>query len=88
MGSSACKFNLDSVLSLPLVKSTSYFGELFEQFIVVECIKQTSCKKTEYQFSYLMTESSLEIDLVVQKPIAYDFLDDLIIGFFLITQGL
>lgn len=55
-------------LSLPPVKSTSYYGDLFEQFIIVECIKLASYTKPEYRFSYLMTESNVEIDLVVERP--------------------
>lgn len=59
---------LSRQLSLPPLKSTSYYGELFEQFIVTECIKLASYYKSEYRFSYVMTESSVEIDLVIERP--------------------
>ena len=59
---------LARTLTLHPVKSTSYYGELFEQFIVVECIKLASYYKSEYRFSYLMTESNVEIDLVIERP--------------------
>ena len=59
---------LARMLSLKIIKSTSYFSELFEQFVVVECIKLSNYFKSEYKFSYLMTESGVEIDLVVERP--------------------
>lgn len=55
-------------LTLPPIKSTSYYGDLFEQFIIVEIMKLASYYKSEYRFSYLMTESNVEIDLVVERP--------------------
>ena len=48
--------------------STHYYGELFEQFIVTECIKLAGYNKSEYQFSYLRTESDVEVDLIVERP--------------------
>ena len=51
----------------PQVK-TSYYGELFESFIVTECIKLASYYYSEFKFSYLMTGSDVEIDLVVERP--------------------
>ncbi len=60
---------LARMLTLEPVKSTSYYGELFEQFIVVECIKLASYYKSEYRFSYLMTESNVEIDLIIERPV-------------------
>lgn len=59
---------LARILTLKPVKSTSYYGDLFEQFIVVECVKLASYFKAEYRFSYLMTEAGVEIDLVVERP--------------------
>lgn len=59
---------LARMLTLKPVKSTSYYGELFEQFIIVECIKLASYYKSEYRFSYLMTEGGVEIDLIVERP--------------------
>lgn len=59
---------LARMLTLEPVISTSYYGDLFEQFIVVECIKLASYYKSEYRFSYLMTESNVEIDLVIERP--------------------
>lgn len=47
---------------------TSYYGELFESFIVTECLKLAGYFQPEYKFSYLMTGAGVEIDLVVERP--------------------
>ena len=47
---------------------TSYFGDLFESFIVTECLKLASYFQPDYKFSYLMTGAGVEIDLVVERP--------------------
>lgn len=49
-------------------ESTSYYGELFESFVVMECVKLASYYQTEYKFSYLMTGAGVEVDLVVERP--------------------
>ncbi len=59
---------LSRTLSVPPVPSTNYYGELFEQFIVTECIKLAGYTKSEYRFSYLMTEGDVEVDLIVERP--------------------
>jgi predicted AAA+ superfamily ATPase len=60
--------SLARTLTVSPLPSTSYYGELFEQFIVVESIKLASYKKSEYRFTYLMTESNVEVDLIVERP--------------------
>lgn len=55
-------------LTLELRPSTSMYGEVFEQFIIVECYKLVHYFKKEYQLSYIMTANNLEIDLVVDRP--------------------
>ncbi len=59
---------LAATLSLNPVHGTSYYGELFEQFIIVECFKLLHYYKSEYRMSYLMTASDLEIDLIIERP--------------------
>jgi len=59
---------LSKTLAIPPVPSTNYYGDLFEQFIVAECIKLAGYNKSEYQFSYLRTESDVEVDLIVERP--------------------
>lgn len=55
-------------LTLPLQNSTSFYGEIFEHFIILECMKLASYFKPEYRFSYLKTKDDAEIDLVVERP--------------------
>ena len=55
-------------LTLLPAPKTSYYGDLFEQFIIVECVKLANYCKYEYKFSYLMTASGVEVDLIVERP--------------------
>lgn len=59
---------LARMLSVPLVASTSYYGDLFESFIIGECLKLASYFYPEFRFSYLKTKDDAEIDLVVERP--------------------
>ncbi len=60
--------SLSRMLSVPLVTSTSAYGEVFEHFIVLECYRLASCYYPEYRFSFLKTKDDAEIDLVVERP--------------------
>lgn len=55
-------------LSIPVQPQTSYFGEVFEHYVILECIKMAYYFKPEYRFSYLQTKDGAEIDLVVDRP--------------------
>ncbi len=55
-------------LTLPLIESTSAYGEVFEHFIILECLKLSRYKHREFRLSYLKTQSDAEIDLVVERP--------------------
>lgn len=59
---------LTAQLNVPLVTSTSYFGELFEHFIILQCIQLASYYHRDYRFSYLKTKDDAEIDLIVERP--------------------
>ena len=59
---------LTKTLTLPIKEGTSAFGEAFEHFIILECIKLASYFKSEYKFSYLRTKDDAEVDLVVERP--------------------
>jgi predicted AAA+ superfamily ATPase len=51
------------------VNAQSYeYGKLFEHFIIVEIIKLMQIYFPDYRVSYIRTQSSLEIDLVVERP--------------------
>lgn len=55
-------------LSLSLLPTTSAYGDTFEHFIILECMKLASYYYSEYRFSYLKTKDDAEIDLIVERP--------------------
>jgi len=59
---------LSRMLSVPIEKSTSYYGDVFEHFIILECIRLASYYFPEYRFSYIKTKDDVEVDLVVDRP--------------------
>lgn len=59
---------LARLLSVPLQPQTSYFGEVFEHYVITESLKLANYFKPEYRFSYLQTKDDAEIDLVVERP--------------------
>lgn len=59
---------LSRTLSVPLIESTSAYGNAFEHFIVLEVFKLTSYFYPEYKLSYLRTKDDAEVDLIVERP--------------------
>lgn len=59
---------LTRTLSLAILPQTSYYGDVFEQFVIIEVFKLCQYFKTEYRLSYLQTKDNFEIDLVVERP--------------------
>lgn len=49
-------------------EGTSYFGDLFEQFVINEFIRNNEYEKKDYRFSYLQSASGVEIDLMIERP--------------------
>ena len=49
------------------IPSTSYYGELFEQLVVLELHRLEAYRRRDYRFFYFATESS-EVDLVIERP--------------------
>ena len=47
--------------------STSYFGELFEQFLILEFHRREAYLQRDYRFHYFASEGN-EIDLVIERP--------------------
>lgn len=54
-------------LTLAPVAATSYYGDLFEQFVVLEFLRQESYTPRDYRFYYLASENH-QVDLVVERP--------------------
>lgn len=59
---------LTRTLSVPLKKHSSDYGNYFEHYIILECIRLASYHYPEYRFSYLKTRDDVEIDLIVERP--------------------
>ena len=55
-------------LSIPYVPGNTAYGEAFEHFVVLECLKLSSYFFEEYRFSYLKTKDDVEVDLIVERP--------------------
>ena len=60
--------SLTQMVSTQLVKGSSEYGDLFEQWIVCECIRLNDYFEKDFRFYYLRTKDNAEIDLIVQKP--------------------
>ncbi len=58
---------LEESLNSKVVQSTSYFGELFEHFIILEVLRLNSYSGQNYKLSYLQTTNGGEIDLILTK---------------------
>ena len=59
---------LGNMLSITPAEQTSYFGELFEQFVISQLYFANKYLQTDYRFSFLRTKSDLEIDLIIERP--------------------
>lgn len=54
--------------TVPLAPQTSAYGEAFEHFIILECMRLANYYRLNYRFSYLRTMADAEIDLIVERP--------------------
>ena len=59
---------LKRTLSVPLVSGTYDFGDTFEHFIILECMKLAEYLRKEWRFYYLLTKDGVEIDLIIEQP--------------------
>ena len=55
-------------MSIPPVPNTFEYGDLFEQFVLLEFIKLNHYFEKRFKFSYLRLEDDSEIDLIIEKP--------------------
>ncbi len=51
-----------------IVQGTYDYGRAFEQFYIMELLRLNAYLKLDYSFSYLLTHSGVEIDLIVDRP--------------------
>ena len=59
---------LEGTLTLPLKPKTFSFGQAFEHFLLLECVKLNHFLRKSYKFSYCKTKNGLEVDLIIQRP--------------------
>ncbi len=59
---------LSGQLPLPLLEKTSYYGEVFEHFIILQCKQLARYYFSEFRFNFLKTKDDAEIDLVIERP--------------------
>ncbi len=59
---------LQNRLTLDIIPQSYEYGELFEQFIILELIRLNSYFKKSWRFSYLATKDNVEVDLVIERP--------------------
>lgn len=59
---------LSNQLDIPVEPSSYSFGNLFEQMIVLECVRWNDYLEKDFGLSYLRTGSGVEIDLVIERP--------------------
>lgn len=59
---------LARLLSVFVVPENSYYGEVFEHHVILECWKLAKYFKPEYRLSYLQTKDGVEVDLVIDRP--------------------
>ena len=58
---------LAQMLDVQVSPQTSYFGDIFEAFLMSEIHRQVKYKNLGVQLSYLQSSDGLEIDLVMEK---------------------
>ena len=59
---------LANLIDVKPKSDSSYYGEVFEHFIVTESMKLANYYHLDFRFSYLATKDQAEIDLVVERP--------------------
>ncbi len=58
---------LEDTLDLPSKPGTSYYGELFEHWVILEAMRLNEYHEKGYRLSYYQTYSESEIDLVLSR---------------------
>lgn len=60
--------SLSRKLSLPLIPKTGDYGDAFEHYIILECIRLANYFQLDYRFSFIRTANDVEVDLVIERP--------------------
>jgi predicted AAA+ superfamily ATPase len=59
--------SLAEMIDLKPSPQSSYFGEMFEHFLILEAYRLNSYLQRDYRFSHLRTKSGFEVDLIMSK---------------------
>jgi len=60
--------NLEDTLIGWILPQTPAWGDAFENWILLEILKNANYKRLDWQFSYLRTKDDVEIDLIILRP--------------------
>jgi predicted AAA+ superfamily ATPase len=60
--------SLQNRLTMDVVESTYEYGDLFEQFIILEFLRLNEYFRKSWKFSYLQTKDNVEVDLIIEQP--------------------
>ena len=60
--------SLQNRLTMDVVESTYEYGDLFEQFIILEFLRLNEYLRKSWKFSYLQTKDNVEVDLIIEQP--------------------
>ncbi len=58
----------EGILQIPMVPGSSPYGQAFEHFFILECIRMNDYLEKDFRFAYLRTKDDLEIDLIIERP--------------------
>ncbi|MBF0363335.1 MAG: ATP-binding protein [Oligoflexia bacterium] len=62
------KRSLERTLDIPCNPRTSFYGEAFEHFVILEIFRINCYLEKEFRLSYFQTHDGGEIDLILSKP--------------------
>jgi predicted AAA+ superfamily ATPase len=59
---------LQNQVTLELQPQSNIYGDLFEQFIILEMIRLNDYYEKHYRFYYFRSKDDVEVDLVIERP--------------------
>lgn len=60
--------SLAFLTNVKLSRQTNAYGNAFEHFVILECIRLADYYRLRYKFSHFRTQDGLEIDLIIERP--------------------
>jgi uncharacterized protein len=65
---------LDKTVSMELSTRNYAYGNIFEHWIIIECIRINEYLRKDYTFSYILSKDGAEVDLIIERPGKKDLL--------------